>query len=93
MLTTLKGINEIRYATMPNMIRAARYKPEVWGASQLDDVEDDKLGLKGSPTWVSKSFTPPPMVRAKGEILTGTAAEIASKLVDKLVPVIIVPNK
>ena len=93
MLTALKGINEIRYASMPDMMRAARYKPEVWGADELGDIEEDKLGLKGSPTWVSKSFTPPPMVRAQGKNLEGAAADISRQLVDKLVPMVVVANK
>ncbi|GAV22747.1 electron transfer flavoprotein subunit beta/FixA family protein [Carboxydothermus pertinax] len=92
LLTALKGINEIRYATMPDMIRAARYQPEIWGKEQLD-VEEAFLGLKGSPTQVWKSFVPQAKARAKVEMLTGTPEEVAKVLVEKLVPLTLVANK
>ncbi|GAV25138.1 protein FixA [Carboxydothermus islandicus] len=92
LLTALKGINEIRYATMPDMIRAARYQPEVWGKEQLD-VEEAFLGLKGSPTQVWKSFVPQAKARAKVEMLTGSPEEVAKALVEKLVPLTLIANK
>ena len=92
LLTALKGINEIRYATMPDMIRAARYQPEVWGKEQLD-VEEAFLGLKGSPTQVWKSFVPQAKARAKVEMLSGSPEEVAKALAEKLVPLTLVANK
>ncbi len=88
LLTCVEEMNEIRYASLPNMIRAARYEPEVWGRDDLE-VEDELLGFNGSPTVVSKIFAPPE--REPGEIIpggtedpTGVAAVIADKLIEAL---------
>jgi electron transfer flavoprotein beta subunit len=85
LLTCVEELNEVRYASMPNMIRAARYEPEVWRRADLQ-VEDHLLGLSGSPTVVSRIFAPP--AREPGEILgDGTAdpAGAAKLLADRLI--------
>jgi electron transfer flavoprotein beta subunit len=83
LLTCIDELNEIRYATMPNMIRAARYDPEVWRRADLD-VEDERLGLKGSATVVSRIFAPP--ARPPGEMIPGDdAAAAANALADRMV--------
>ena len=58
LITMLEGTNEMRFATMPNMFRAARYFLKQWDkdAAGIEDVT--KIGLKGSPTIVSKVFAP-----------------------------------
>ncbi|PTQ55989.1 MAG: Electron transfer flavoprotein, beta subunit [Candidatus Carbobacillus altaicus] len=53
------SINKPRRASMPNMVRAARYQPTIWSANDLEGVDRSKLGLKGSPTIVRKVFPPP----------------------------------
>jgi electron transfer flavoprotein beta subunit len=60
LITMLEGSNEMRFATMPNMIRAARTTVKRWDrvAAGIEDVT--KIGLKGSPTVVSKVFAPTP---------------------------------
>ncbi len=60
LITMLEGTNEMRFATMDNMFRAARYKVQPWDrvAAGIEDVS--KIGLKGSPTVVSKVFAPQP---------------------------------
>ncbi|HEY6093763.1 MAG TPA: electron transfer flavoprotein subunit beta/FixA family protein [Gallionellaceae bacterium] len=60
LVTMLEGSNEMRFATMPNMIRAARTTVKKWDrvAAGIEDVS--KIGLKGSPTVVSKVFAPSP---------------------------------
>jgi electron transfer flavoprotein beta subunit len=66
LVTMLEGSNEMRFATMPNMIRAARIAIKRWDrvAAGIEDVS--KVGLKGSPTVVSKVFAPSPKtVRAE----------------------------
>ena len=45
-------------------------------------VDQDKLGLHGSPTQVVKIFSPPP--RESGEVLEGDPGDVVDKLVDKL---------
>lgn len=58
LITTIEGINDIRYATMPNMFRAARYPLKTWDAKTAGVEDLSKIGLKGSPTIVSKVFAP-----------------------------------
>ena len=60
LITMLEGSNEMRFATMSNMFRAARYPLKQWDkdAAGIEDVS--KIGLKGSPTIVSKVFAPQP---------------------------------
>lgn len=60
LITMLEGSNEMRFATMPNMIRAARTTVKKWDkdAAGIEDIT--KVGLKGSPTVVSKVFAPQP---------------------------------
>ena len=59
---------------------------EVWN-NQVLKLDEQRIGLKGSPTWVSKIFSPE---RAKGEILgdgyadpDGTARMLIEKLLAK----------
>ena len=80
LLTCVEEMNEVRYASLPNMIRAARYQPETWGKDDLG-AEEQLLGLKGSPTMVNKIFPPP--TREPGEITEGAedpagAAEVVA---------------
>lgn len=77
-----KDINEVPYSPLPNMIRAARYQPIIWSVSDLDDVDIKQLGLKGSPTIVSRVWAPEKA--SSGEILQGTSQEQVAKLVNIL---------
>jgi hypothetical protein len=45
-------------------------------------LEPDLVGIKGSPTYVSKAFRPAP--RETGEMITGTTDEIGVLLADSL---------
>lgn len=58
LITVLEGSNEMRFATMSNMFRAARYPLKVWDKAAAGITDDTKIGLKGSPTVVSKVFAP-----------------------------------
>ncbi|HBV85706.1 electron transfer flavoprotein subunit beta/FixA family protein [Desulfosporosinus sp.] len=83
LLTVEKELNDLRYASLPNMMKAAAYEPEVWDAKTLPfDVK--QMGLKGSPTSVSRIFAPPG--RSGGEIFDATKdpASIAATVVQKL---------
>lgn len=77
-----KDINEIPYSTMPNMLRAARYKPIVWSVNDLEDVERTLFGLKGSPTIVAKVW--PPEKPKGGEMLAGGPKEQVPRLLEIL---------
>ena len=72
LVTMLEGSNEMRFATMPNMIRAARLTIKKWDrvAAGIEDVS--KVGLKGSPTVVSKVFAPSPKTVKAEMVETGS---------------------
>ncbi|MFA6001009.1 MAG: electron transfer flavoprotein subunit beta/FixA family protein [Thermoleophilia bacterium] len=83
-LTVTETCNQIRYATLPDLIAAVDKPVEVWN---VDDVGADRalLGIKGSPTRVKKIFAPP--ARQRGEILStpgGDPVEAAALLLDRL---------
>ena len=54
-----KTINEVPYSSFPNMLKAAKYQPHIWSVDDLEDIDITQLGLKGSPTIVSKVWAPP----------------------------------
>ena len=83
LLTTEKELNEIRYATLPNIMKAAAYEPEVWSAQTLA-FDTAQMGLKGSPTSVSRIFAPP--AKTGGEILDARsdAAAVVANIVEKI---------
>jgi len=86
LVTMLEGSNEMRFATMPNMIRAARTTIKRWDrvAAGIEDVT--RIGLKGSPTVVSKVFAPSPKT-VKAEIIqtnSGEPGEMAATLLMKM---------
>jgi electron transfer flavoprotein beta subunit len=86
LITVLEGSNEMRFATMDNMFRAARYPLRTWDrvAAGIEDVS--RIGLKGSPTVVSKVFAPHPKAR-RAEIIEGNtedARDVTMSLVGKL---------
>ena len=86
LITMLEGSNEMRFATMENMFRAARHPIKVWdrAAAGIDDIS--KIGLKGSPTVVSKVFAPKAS-EIRAEIIEtegNEARDLAVTLVGKL---------
>ncbi|MBT2756227.1 electron transfer flavoprotein subunit beta/FixA family protein [Mesobacillus foraminis] len=82
LLTVEKDINDIEYAPMPNMIKAARYEPVIWSVSDLGEVDRKQLGLKGSPTIVGKMFTPPKL--EGGKMIEGALEDQLNELMDIL---------
>src|SRR5512139_2902881 len=86
LITMLEGSNEMRFGSMHDMFRAARYELKQWDrtAAGIDDVT--KIGLKGSPTIVSKVFTPTPRAQ-KAEMVTvesGKPADLAVELIARI---------
>ncbi len=81
LITVVKEINTPRLPSLKGQMRAKKIEIKRWSAKDLD-VEQDKIGLEGSPTKVVKIFTPPP--RRGGQIFTGDAKEISAKLVELL---------
>jgi electron transfer flavoprotein beta subunit len=65
LLTVVRELNRPRYPSVPQRLTADTAIVEVWNNEVLQlDVET--IGLKGSPTWVSRIFSPQ---RDKGEIV------------------------
>lgn len=86
LITMLEGSNEMRFATMENMFRAARHPIRTWDRTAAGIEDISKIGLKGSPTVVSKVFAPKPNAR-RAEIITAEgdeARDLAVTLVGKL---------
>lgn len=83
LITVEKELNDLRYATLPNVMKAANYEPEVWDVKTLD-FDPTQMGLKASPTSVSRIFAP--LGRAGGEIVDGTKdpAGTAAVIVQKV---------
>ena len=73
LITMLEGSNEMRFGTAPNMFRAARATVRHWDRTSAG-IEDIKfVGLKGSPTIVSRVFGPTPRAEKAIQIAFDTA--------------------
>jgi len=86
MLTVVRELNRPRYPTVPMRLASADSQVEVWN-NEILKLDVNQIGLKGSPTWVSKIFSPE---RDKGEIIgdgmndpDGTAQLLIDKLLSK----------
>ena len=60
LITMLEGTNEMRFATMDDMLRAGRIAVRKWNKDDAGIADVSRIGLKGSPTIVSKVFGPTP---------------------------------
>ena len=66
---------------MRGIMEAYKREVEVWGCDKID-VDESKLGLKGSPTRVAKSFTKG--VKGSGEKFEVSETEAVEIIVNKL---------
>lgn len=86
LITIEKELNELRYASLPDLMKAAEYEPEIWDSNSLT-FDAAQMGLKGSPTSVSRIFAP--LGRSGGEIIdgtkdpAGTAAVVVQKILEQ----------
>jgi electron transfer flavoprotein alpha subunit len=81
-LSVVRGINHPRYPTFNGLRQAARAEITVWDAVQLG-LRPEEVGLAGSATRVVGISTPPPKDR-QVEMLEGSPADAAMRLVDRL---------
>ena len=86
LVTCIKELNQPRYMNINGIFTCYDKPMEVYDYNALKDdplIEVDTIGLKGSPTNVFKSFTPPQ--KGAGTMLTGgnEAAQLASVLAGK----------
>jgi electron transfer flavoprotein beta subunit len=76
----------MRFATMDDMFRAARYPLKVWDKAAAGITDLGKIGLKGSPTVVAKVFAPQPKARKaeRIEVHGDAPRDLAATLLTKL---------
>ena len=82
LVTVVKSINVPRYPTVKGTMKANRKQIPVWTTQDLE-VDEARIGLKGSPTQVRRVFTP--KQRSQGVIIQAdTAREAVKTLIEKL---------
>ncbi|MGB9779535.1 electron transfer flavoprotein subunit beta/FixA family protein [Caldanaerobacter sp.] len=87
-LTVVKEISEPRLPTLKGKIKAKSIKIPIWNAEKIN-AEEDKIGLKGSPTRVVKIFNPKVMREGKKIVVKDEATlhkaleEILNYLIEK----------
>lgn len=86
MITVVRELNKPRYPTVPMRLDSIDAEVKVWNNEVLK-LDVNAIGLKGSPTWVSRIFSPQ---REMGEIIgdglldpEGTANLLIDRLVSK----------
>jgi electron transfer flavoprotein beta subunit len=87
LITMLEGSSEIRRGSLPDALRAARARIEVWNAAQAGITEMTKCGLRGSPTVVKRVFAPPARAEKAEQIDIATGddhAALAEALIGRL---------
>jgi electron transfer flavoprotein beta subunit len=79
LLTITKEANTPRYPHAGAIMTAYREQEvTLWGAEDIG-ADPETVGLKGSPTQVKRSFTPPP--KEPGQVIKSAPAEAAKDLV------------
>ena len=88
LIACTKELNEPRYMSVGGIFDCYKKPVDVYDYNTLKDdplIEVDTIGLKGSPTNIFKSFTPPQ--KGVGRMLEGadknTCAELAAELLKK----------
>ncbi len=90
LLTCLSDISEHYYPTLQGINLAFDAKFETWNAADID-ADKSKLGLKGSPTWVLKSFAP--QRQRQSNLLKGQPKELARQLAKDLKKKVLLKNE
>lgn len=81
LVTVLASAYKTRYMSVKGIVDAYKRDVEIWGADKID-VDEAKLGLKGSPTKVKKAFTKG--LKQAGEVFEVDAEEAVGIIVSKL---------
>ena len=80
-ISVVKEINEPRLPSLKGKMRAKKLEIPVWTAETLG-ADPERIGLQGSPTQVSRVFTPE--FRRRGEMLQGEPREQVERLVQEI---------
>jgi electron transfer flavoprotein beta subunit len=81
LITVVKEINEPRVPSLKGKMKAKNLKITAWSAKDIG-ADEDKIGLKGSPTQVVRIF--PPVPRGQREILSGSIEDQVATIAKKL---------
>ncbi len=81
LITVVKEINEPRVPSLKGKMKAKSLKVTAWSAADIG-ADENKIGLRGSPTQVVRIFPPSP--RGQREILSGNVEEQVANLAKKL---------
>lgn len=82
LITCVKELNQPRYMSVPGIFECYQKPLEIFDYEALKDeplIDPDTIGLKGSPTNVYKSFSPP--VKGAGMMLEGADKATVDQLV------------
>ncbi|HBG06800.1 MAG: electron transfer flavoprotein subunit beta [Geobacteraceae bacterium GWC2_58_44] len=86
LLTVVRELNRPRYPTVAMRLESADAQVETWDNKTLE-LDVNSIGLKGSPTWVSRIFSPQ---RSLGEMIgdgvrdpEGAAELLVEKMLEK----------
>jgi electron transfer flavoprotein beta subunit len=78
LVSVVKGINEPRLPSLRGVMTSKKAQIPTWSVKDVD-ADPGRIGLKGSPTYVHKIFTPPP--RTGGRRFEGEAAQVVDGFV------------
>lgn len=81
LITVVKEINQPRVPSLKGKMKSKSLKVTTWNAKDIN-ADENKCGLKGSPTKVVRIFPPAP--RGQREILTGNMEDQITTVVRKL---------
>jgi len=81
LITVLATANKPRYMSVKGIVEAFNKEVEIWGADKIE-IDEEKLGLKGSPTKVYKAFTKG--LRAAGQLYEVESEEAVGIIISKL---------
>ena len=80
LLTVVKEINEPRLPSLRGKMKAKKADVPVWGPEDIG-VDCDEIGLKGSPTYVSRVFAPER--KKSGKVFRGDPEETVDQLIQE----------
>ncbi len=80
-ITVLKGINTVRFPSLKGKMKAKSATIKIVTAKDIE-ADENRIGLKGSPTWVSKIFTPP--VKGNRQIIKDEDGSGVKAIISKL---------
>ncbi|MCR5677850.1 MAG: electron transfer flavoprotein subunit beta/FixA family protein [Agathobacter sp.] len=85
LITCVKELSQPRYMTVSGILNCYEKPYQVLDYDALKDeplIDPSTIGLKGSPTNIFRSFTPPQ--KGAGRMLTGSSEQMVSELVTDL---------